>query len=729
MNKTILSIALPVPLYRLFDYYCDLPKTSLQNGCRVIVPFGNRKMVGIIWEIKSETAQPLHKLKAICEHLEIEPVLSKQFLFYCKWLSDYYHYPLGEVCFNLLPNLLKKPSLPELKAEVHYRLNDLSKINLKSLSRAPKQLAVIDVFQQQTNHTLSTSALQVQQVPSALLKILLSKQIITAFTPTPILNNHPVTHLTLNVEQAAAVNMISEALNQFQTFLLEGVTASGKTEVYLQIIDKVIQQNKQAIVLVPEISLTPQTINRFMTRFGNICLALHSGLTDRERLAGWLQAKTNQIKIIIGTRSAIFTPLANPGIIIIDEEHDLSFKQQEGFRYSARDFAILRAQTEEIPIVLGSATPSLESLLNASKRYTLLQLAKRSNAAPLPHYQLIDLRNKSLQAGMSEPLLKKIKQHLQQHNQVLLFLNRRGFSPSLFCHQCGWIGKCQRCNINYTLHQSQKKLICHHCNSHRALPKLCLQCHSNELIALGTGTERIEETLQQYFPTHRVLRVDRDSTRKKHALKQLLDEINQGLPAILVGTQMLAKGHHFPNVTLVGIIDADSGFYSSDFRAIERMGQLVVQVAGRAGRAKQSGEVLIQTHQPENPLLLELIQQGYHTFAENLLKERALCHLPPYSYFALLRAESTQSHLPEQFLSQIKTLLEKLPEISQVEALGPTPAIMAKRAGKFRYQLLLKAEQRKPLQQLLTRLMLEIESLKTTRQVRWSLDVDPLEMF
>ncbi|ATN85084.1 primosomal protein N' [Coxiella burnetii] len=538
------------------------------------------------------------------------------------------------------------------------------------------------------------------------------------------LNQAAPPSLELNEYQQNAVNQIM-ASKGFQTFLLAGVTGSGKTEVYLRCIEKLIQQEKQALILVPEIGLTPQTLNRFRERFNVPTAVLHSSLTDKKRAQAWMMAKRGTAKIVIGTRSAIFTPLLNPGIIILDEEHDTSFKQQSGFRYSARDLAVMRGQFENIPVVLGSATPSLESLYNVERRrYQLLSLPGRAGKAKLPSLTIVDLRQKKLIAGMSEDLLISIEKHIKNKGQVLLFLNRRGYAPTLLCHGCGWVMHCDRCDARLTLHYFPKRLYCHHCGAAKKIPPTCPQCHQQELIDVGLGTERLEAALQQRFPNDDIVRIDRDSTRTKNSMENKLNLIHNREAPILIGTQMIAKGHHFSHLTLVAIIDADSGLYSADFRATERMGQLLTQVAGRAGRVDRQGEVLIQTHQPNNPFLTLLLQEGYEAFAQALLKERQLAQLPPFTYLALLRTEAVKQNLPLDFLTKIKELMvNELKE--EVDLLGPVPAGMERKAGRYRYQLLFQSKHRKHLHSVLNKLISLLATQRT--KVRWSLDIDPQE--
>lgn len=532
--------------------------------------------------------------------------------------------------------------------------------------------------------------------------------------------------LILNDEQATALKNLSGRLGSFSVSLLQGVTGSGKTEVYLQLIQEAIQQNKQVLVLVPEISLTPQTLSRFAARFDVEVGVLHSNIAPGKRTQTWLKAQTGELPILIGTRSSVFTPMPNLGLIVIDEEHDMSFKQQDGFRYHARDLAIWRAHHAGLPVVLGSATPAFETLYNVyQKKYDLEILSHRVNDAAAPKIHLIDIKNQKLEGGLSKTLIDAIQKRIDKKEQVLLFLNRRGYAPTWLCHTCGWVAKCQRCDARLTYHQNGR-LVCHHCDYQIAKLKRCKECGSESHMLLGEGTQRLEEVLHEAFPDANIARIDRDSTRKKDALANLIDEIHEQKYQILLGTQMLAKGHHFPNVTLVAVVDADSGLLSADFRASERMAQLLTQVAGRAGREQLPGEVIIQTHQPEHPLLQELLNDGYNSFALNNLQERAAMQLPPHGHLALLRAESVKSASPMQFLQQIREYLQPLQ--AQVQCLGPIPAMMEKRQGKFRAQLLITSAQRKFLQNALIQLVDTIENNLKPKQVRWSLDVDPQEM-
>lgn len=534
---------------------------------------------------------------------------------------------------------------------------------------------------------------------------------------------------TLNSDQQHAIDRVLQQQNKgFHAYVLEGVTGSGKTEVYLQIIEDIIQQGKQALVLVPEIGLTPQLLNRFLHRLHGRIAIMHSGLNDEERLQAWLHTQAGSADVIIGTRSAVFSPLLRPGVIIIDEEHDLSFKQQDGFRYSARDLAVKRARDLNIPIILGSATPSLETLYNAQQgRYETLLLPERAGNAKPPTIGLLDVRSQKMEYGVSAQLLQKMKEHLERDSQVLLFLNRRGFAPVLMCHECGWHALCPRCDAHMTLHQSNSQLRCHHCGTEQYKPHACPTCKSDDLLQMGFGTERIEHALKELFPHDEVIRIDRDSTRRKGSMEKLLNEINNGKRQILIGTQMLAKGHHFPNVTLVGMLNADHGLYSSDFRASERMGQLILQVAGRAGREEKEGEVLIQTHHADHPLFQPLLKHDYPGLAKALIEERQQTELPPFTHLALIRAEAVDQQSPMIFLEQARLLLEQTGQ-NEIILMGPFPALMERRAGRYRAQLLIQANNRKQLQSLFSLSITQIENHKAAKKVRWSIDIDPMDL-
>ncbi len=729
--KLILHIAVPSPLYRTFDYLP--PKgtvTAPRPGTRVLVPFGRQRVVGVVLDSADRSDLEGNRLKRVLEILDEQPVLGPDMLQLVQWAAQYYQYPPGDALATALPVLMRKASGGRGLSRQWWRLTAAGRAtDAGELARAPRQASVLAQLHQHAGGLPREDI----DAPFAVLRALRDKGWIEPCEPAPASVGEPGAAYggdgpPLSEAQQAAVAAIREAGDRFHAFLLEGVTGSGKTEVYLQAIEPVVRAGRQVLVLVPEIGLTPQLVRRFEKRLGMAPALLHSGLSDGERLHAWQQAARGERLLVIGTRSAVFTPLARPGLVIVDEEHDPSLKQQDGFRYSARDLAVWRARQAGVPVVLGSATPSLESLYNAELgRYRHLLLPERAGSAALPRLQLLDVRRQPMQDLLSEPLVDRMSRHLSQGGQVLVFLNRRGFAPVLLCHDCGWVADCPRCDAHMTLHRRQGRLRCHHCGHQRRIDTHCPGCGSSELVAVGQGTERLEQALAERFPGHRVLRIDRDTTRGKGSLQQALDSARSGEARILLGTQMLAKGHHFPGVTLVAILDADQGLFGSDFRASERMAQLIVQVAGRAGRGDQAGEVLIQTHQPDHPLLRQLVAQGYDAFARAALAERRAAQLPPYSSLALLRAEAPGAEAPMAFLEQAARLASAL-DNGKVQLWGPVPAPMERRAGRYRAQLLLQADRRSDLQQMLKRWLPQLQQDKTARRVRWSIDVDPVDM-
>ncbi len=583
--------------------------------------------------------------------------------------SSYYQYPLGDALANAMPALLRKGREASAATLKYWQLTDTGREQpLNGLKRAPKQAQILNLLR---NGSLSHDSLLSHDVSSATLKAVMQKGWISEQQHQPKqLQWQPQFAITeqkprLNEEQALAIATVNSNPH-FGCYLLDGVTGSGKTEVYLNLLEPILAAGKQALILVPEIGLTPQTINRFKRRFNVPLETVHSGLNDSERMTAWLAGRDNQAGIIIGTRSALFTPFANLGIIIVDEEHDASYKQQDSLRYHARDLAVMRANKENIPIILGSATPALETLHNAQTgKYHYLTLSKRAGNASAARHGVIDVKGLYLNAGLSAPLIAEMRKHLNAGNQVMLFLNRRGFSPAMMCHECGWIAECNRCDAYYTLHQQSGELRCHHCATQRPIMHQCQQCGSTQLLPVGVGTEQLEAQLAELFPEFKTVRIDRDSTRRKGSLENYLEAIKNNEYQILIGTQMLAKGHHFPNVTLVALIDVDSALFSNDFRASERLAQLFIQVAGRAGRASKPGAVLLQTHHPEHQLLQSLLHKGYGVFSQAALTERRQALLPPFTHLVLLRAEANDSDLVCQFLQQIRAIFEASPVYDQ----------------------------------------------------------------
>lgn len=732
-KKIILSVAVPIPLNRLFDYLPpdNFPLEQLQAGMRVKVPFGKHTKIAILLALKSASDIDTSKLKKAESVLDTPPLLTDKDLALLYWAQTYYHHPIGNVFLSAFPTALRKGKSSELKSPRYFQLTKADQeIDEKRLKNAPKQLALLKFLKTQPQAIHSQEIASVFKLWQPSLKALIEKKYVIEtdkiITEMAVITRQPA--LTANTEQQVAIDAITAQLNKFSVHLLDGVTGSGKTEVYLQVIQQVLTNGLQVLVLLPEITLTPQLESRFKQRFAAAIETYHSQHNETQRLTAWLNMQQGNSAILLGTRSALLTPLPRLGLIILDEEHDTSFKQQEGFRFSARDVAIVRAKMLNIPIILGSATPSLESLFNVQKkRYQLLKLPKRAGEATPPSLSLLDIRNQLLQEGLSPPLIRDMHKVLAKKEQVLLFLNRRGFAPTLICHSCGWVAQCSRCDANLVVHYRQQKLRCHHCSSEQALLRQCSACKSEELKPLGLGTERVENALHSLFPEQQVVRLDRDSTQRKGTLERHLEAINQGQVDIILGTQMLAKGHHFPNVTLVVLLDVDSGLFSIDFHAAERLAQLIIQVSGRAGRATKKGRVIMQTRQPDHPLLNTLIHQGYQAFSQAALAERKEAGLPPYSYQALLRANAHDPQLPLDFLLAVAELISQY--TTETLVLGPVTAPMPKRAGQFRYQLLLQHTQRKQLHLLLNWLTPEIEKLKQARKIRWSLDVDPIDLY
>ncbi len=750
LSRLVLKVAVSVPVYRLFDYLApdNLDVNRLTPGLRLEVPFGNGHKVGFLIEIAQDSDLADTKLKSINKILDDAPLISPQDLKFLRWASDYYHYPLGEVMACAYPPALRQVKNVLPAAERYYALTEAGQ-NLEAgqLNRSPKQQALLLFFQSHPSSSIGEPELnRIGFNWRVVLKAMVNKgfiQLSDASTrqkplpPTYMAKSDLLTYpepageqpLFLNIEQQTAVDSITCSLQKFNVFLLEGVTGSGKTEVYMQIIRQVLKCGQQAMVLLPEISLTPQIEKRFRQRFAVGLEISHSGLTGKRRTTAWFNMQQGASAILLGTRSALFTPLKNPGLIILDEEHDSSYKQQEGFRFSARDAAIMRAKQLNIPVVLGSATPSLESLHNATQqRYRHLVLPERAGNAAKPAMHLLDIRNKTMKHGLSEVLLVEISKVLDNGEQALIFFNRRGFAPTLICHDCGWVARCRHCDANLVIHQGIQQLRCHHCDREQRLFQVCPACGAKELVALGQGTERIENTLNELFPDKVLVRLDRDTTQRKGALERFLTQINAGEADIILGTQMLAKGHHFPNVTLVAIIDVDSGLFSIDFRAAERLAQLIIQVAGRAGRAEKPGRVLLQTRHPEHPLLNTLTHGSYGEFARIASAERKQARLPPYSHQALFHAHAENTGAPLVFLRELANFAKTYQD-ADAQILGPVAAPMAKRAGAYRYQLLLQSPSRSNLQRLLTLMVSHLEVNKTAKTLRWSLDVDPIELW
>jgi len=726
-DPTVLQLALPVPLPQVFDYLppAGWAAEQVQVGQRVRVPFGARTLCGIV--VGHGPAPDGVTLRAVEAVLDEVPVLQGELLASLRWLSGYLHAPLGEVLATALPAALRHGEpLPDITRR-GWVLNEAGRTALSAMRAGkPKALASLLAEEARDERQLD-AALPGWRAP---LRALRERGLVesVALPPAPAVAPAAMT-LTPNPAQQAAIEAVCAARG-FAPFLLDGVTGSGKTEVYLHAIADCLARGRQALVLVPEIGLTPQLLARFRARLGVPVHALHSGLSDGERARTWLEALHGQARVVVGTRSAVFTPLPQAGLIVIDEEHDGSYKQFEGVRYHARDFALVRARALGVPIVLGSATPSLESLHNArSGRYRHLSLPQRAGQARPPQVRVMDVRKRPLQAGLAAAAVAAIESALQAGGQVLVFRNRRGYAPVLLCHDCGWSAHCPHCSTPerptaMTVHAQGRMLQCHHCGYRRPAPPACPDCASLALQAQGNGTERIEDALRERFPDWPVLRIDRASTGHRDAVQKHFDTLG-ARPGILVGTQMLAKGHDLPGLTLVVVVGVDEGLFSVDFRSGEKLAQLLVQVAGRAGRADRPGEVLLQTHHPDHPLLQTLLVGGYHAWAEAELAQRQAAGLPPFAHLALLRAQARQQDPARAFLQRAKDLLAA----HAIEVAGPLPAPMPRRAGQVRMQLVLVSPQRPRLHRALAAVVSALYAAPEARRVRWSLDVDPADLY
>ena len=725
-------MALDTPLRRLFDYLPPPDGAAPAVGARVRVPFGRQRLVGVVMGVAQGSELPAERLKPILAVLDAVPVLDAAAVALLEWAAAYYHHPIGEVAAGALPKALREGAPSSALREVWtVTAAGYAALAAGAARRAPRQLALLGALA--ADAPAGAPALD-ERLPGwreparALLKRGWLARAAVAEVPAASAARVRAAGPPLREEQAQAVAAVEAALGGYGAFVLHGITGSGKTEVYLRLVEQVLQAGRRALVLVPEIGLTPQLVGRFRERFDTPLAVLHSGLTDAERLAAWREAFSGQARVVIGTRSAVFAPVPELGLIVIDEEHDASFKQHEGaLRYSARDLAVVRARHAGVPVVLGSATPSLETLHNvAAGRYTRLRLLRRAADAQPPVLKLIDLRHAAIQSGMATPAVLAIERHLAGDGQVLVFLNRRGYAPTLLCTGCGWVAPCGECDARLTVHQEAGRLRCHHCGADAPLPARCPVC-GFAVKPVGQGTERIEEALATMFPGVSIARLDRDVVRRRGDMEAVVQRMASGEARILVGTQMVTKGHDFPNLTLVVVLNADQGLFSTDFRAPERLAQTVVQVAGRAGRGTRAGEVLIQSSFPEHPLLTHLLAEGYDGFASAALAERAQASWPPFARLAALRDSAPTAAGALSFLSEARKLAVAPPR--GVRLLGPVPAAMARRAGRYHAQLLVESPERARLHEFLDAWLPQVEQLRSARAVRWSLDIDPLELF
>ena len=734
MATPVLKVAVNVPLSQLFDYLPPAGAPCPVPGSRVRVPFGRRSEVGLVIALADSSDLPAAKIRRVTEVLDREALLDGDDRWLIRFTADYYHHPIGEVAATAMPTLLRHgraldPVLEQVAVTGSGLMADLELLARK----APRQAELLEALVDARGNGMDVDTLN-ELIPHwrRAARALGEKGFVTRFeapSEPPAVAELPPGEPgpQLNEEQGSALAGV-RASEGFGVCVLDGVTGSGKTEVYLHLIEETIAERRQVLVLVPEIGLTPQLVSRLRRRLGVEPALLHSGLTDHERLAAWRLARNGDALLVVGTRSAVFTPLPRAGLIIVDEEHDHSFKQHEGLRYSARDLAIARAKHLDIRIVLGSATPTLEMLQHCeSGKYRHLVLPERAGSAEPPVIRVIDLGRSAAVEGLSEPLASAIGQHLGSGGQALLFLNRRGFAPTLICTACGHVAECSRCDSRLTVHASERRLRCHHCGAARALDDTCDEC-GEAMRPLGEGTQRLEDALRRRFAGRTIVRIDSDSTRRRGAMDAALAQAALGQADILVGTQMLSKGHHFPHLTLVGIVNADQGLFGTDFRSDERLAQSVVQVAGRAGRESRIGEVLIQTAFPAHPFWQRLIEGGYPGVVREALEERRAAHWPPFSRLALIRAAA---HHRKDAHAVLDVAARRVGETGagRIRVLGPVDAPMARRAGRCRAQLLLQSTDRRVLHEALADLRPILESEPVARKARWSIDVDPVELF
>jgi len=751
-GSRIALVGLDLPLANSFDFL--LPAGIKAGiGSLVIVPFGRQRMVGIVVGLRDDSDVPADKLRPVESAKSGVPPLSAEIIAVFRFCADYYHCSIGQIALNAIPPVARTlKDLPRQDGGTLAVTAD-GRAGLAAMpARAAAQRAMLSLL---SGGAMSGPALR-RALPrsSATLKRLMAlgwierveeadlkagQEAHTAahvamHSPPP--GNHTVqqhTH-TLNGDQQVAANAVNDVIRdgdgRFQAFVLDGITGSGKTEVYLAAIAAALAQGRQALVLVPEINLTPSFLRHVRSRFLSHHIApAHSGMAGGARYTAWRAAQDGEADIVIGTRLAVFTPMPRLGLIIVDEEHDSSFKQQEGVRYSARDVAVFRASIAKCPVVLGSATPSIETLDNVERgRFTRLVLRERAIAqAALPTVSFINLDAEKAPDGITQSLIRAIDETVKRGEQAMLFINRRGFAPALVCGSCGWMPECKRCSARMVFHRAAKRLKCHHCGAEARAPTLCGDCGSSDLHPAGQGSERIEDALTAAFPSLRIARVDRDSTRKRGSAERIFLAAEKGEIDILVGTQMLTKGHDFPKMTLVGVINADGAVFSADFRAAERMAQQLMQVAGRAGRAQLPGRVLIQTRFIEHPVYRAVATHSYAAFVAAALTERRMMHLPPYSYLALLRSESRDVEKLDAFMARAQQLARELVQVETLRVWEPVTATLERKAGYVRKQLMVQADSRRALQQFLTAW---IEPLRAadTRAVRWAVDVDPIDV-
>jgi len=724
----VVRIALPLPKPRLFDYLVE-DSPALSTGLCARVPFGPGEKTGVIVALDPADAPPVEKLRPVRELLADVPPLGTNWLALAEFAARYYQHPLGEVIATALPPGLKRAVRLPRDDDPLLGATAEGRAALAAASRLTRALAAVSLVCSAGPMRRSVMLEQLGTGQGSVSEAIRSARTRGWLEPVAAAGDvRTLDAMQLNSEQSAAVEAVLLTREHFECYLLHGVTGSGKTEVYLHLIADALARGRSALMLVPEIGLTPQLLERVAGRFpGARLVSLHSGLADGARSRGFVQAIRGEVDIVLGTRLSVFAPLPNLGLIIVDEEHDASFKQQEGLRYSARDLAVWRARNENIPVLLGSATPSLETWQHAlAGRYTKLELSRRAVADAPPVVKLVDTRRVKLDQGLSPRLVDALGERLQRGEQSLVFLNRRGYAPVITCASCTWVSACEHCSANMVFHQVDAILRCHHCGAESKVPRSCPACGSHDVHAFGRGTQRLEERLGEYFPAARIIRVDRDAVKTPAQWEAVRASIDSGEADILVGTQMLAKGHDFPRLTLVAIVGADASLYSSDFRAPERLFQQLMQVAGRAGRAELPGEVIIQTEFVDHPLFQNIAAHDFAAFVRMQLDERRGAGFPPFSFHAVLRAEAPDL---AQAMSFLKDAREMLPASdSGVHVFDPVPMRLVRRARLERAQLVVECESRARLQACLNDWVTRLHATRTPRDLRWHLDVDPVEL-
>jgi len=722
-NNRILKVAIPVALIDCFDYSAvdNLPKNPI--GCRVLVPFNNRQLIAVVIATSS-TSKYKDTLKPIIKFLDDSPFFSSDLLKLSKWANDYYAYFYGMTLNQIMPGFYRQGKDESQLWQTIYYVNKTTKT---LPAKAHKMQQVLNLISQNPTTGISHNNL-IQNIKSctAILKKLKEQNFIKSDACLPVIQKSKITDFAkkLNPEQQVIYDNIQQDLNNFTVHLIDGITGSGKTEIYLQLIDKILQQQKQVLILVPEIGLTPQLVQRFSSRFATEIITMHSGLNQTIRATGYLQTKQNKAKIIIGTRSAIWCQFKNLGMIIVDEEHDSSFKQQSKFLYHARDLSVVIAKNNNIPIILGSATSSMESYLNCqSKKYNYHLLKTRATKTLPPRVTISALNNLKLYEGFASSTLTKICEHLRQNNQVLIYINRRGFAPKYMCFECGEIKTCRHCSATMTYHKAINRLRCHFCNALADIKDICEKCGSHNIGVVGLGSEKIDNVINDSYPAYKSVRVDRDTTANKGQLEQKLNQITTGDCKILIGTQMLAKGHHFPKLSLVVIMDADRGLFGTDFRSIEHMSQEIIQVAGRSGREGKQGEVLIQTMQPKNQIWDQLFGSSYFDLIYSYIKIRTQHSLPPITSQILIRAKSKNAKFADNFLEIFKNNIPHDLK-QQIRILGPAPAPMEKIANLYRFNLVILCHKNISLASFKKWVLHYMANNKYAKKLSWSIDVD-----